>query len=86
VNVLHHLPDPAKYFAEIRRVCKAGCVLLVVDYRPERLERNGQEFGPKMAWNVKLSSERLTELVQAHWQPLEVLVFEYHYNAFFRLK
>jgi hypothetical protein len=35
---------------------------------------------------VKLSSERLTELVQAHWQPLEVLVFEYHYNAFFRLK
>ncbi len=86
VNVLHHLTDVAAYFRNLTGVCSAGCVLLIVDYKPERLERNGEEFGPKMAWNVKISSERLTELIEKEWQVLEVLQFEYHYNAFFRLR
>ena len=86
VNVLHHLADVATYFRNLTRICNPGSVLLIVDYKPERLERNGEEFGPKMAWNVKMSSQRLTELIQGEWQPLEVLEFEYHYNAFFRLR
>ncbi len=86
VNVLHHLPDPALYFRGLLSVCSEQCVLLVVDYKPERLERNGEEFGPKMAWNVKIGSDKLAQLVASEWQLLEVVEFEYHYNAFFRRK
>ena len=45
ILVLHHLPEPAKVLAEVRRVLEPGGRLLVVDMLPHERAEYQQEMG-----------------------------------------
>jgi cyclopropane fatty-acyl-phospholipid synthase-like methyltransferase len=86
VNAYHHFREHADFFAKLARThAKAGCTLLIVDYKPGKLIKEGtdEEIGPKEHWKVKVPQEKVIETIANSWQFLDSMEFQYHYNLFF---
>jgi hypothetical protein len=55
-NTIHHIENPTLYFETVlRQHAAAKATLLLIDFKPGRLLRNGVEIGPKEEW-VRLGS------------------------------
>lgn len=74
-------------------VCCCFYCLFVLEWRahfssdalqPGLLIRNGEEFGPKQSWGVKMSSAKAIELLSAAgWKLIDQFDTPYHWNLYF---
>ncbi len=84
VDVYHHLKNHAEYFRRLAKEnCNGNAILLLIDYKPGKLMKDGEEYGPKESWNVKVSALDVAKTIADSWTLVHRVDLDYHYNLFF---
>jgi hypothetical protein len=61
-------------------------VVFFVESCSDKQMKDGEEFGPKEHWNVKVSAESVEATLKEHWTLVHRIDLEYHWNLFFKKK